>query len=470
MIHRELGLFFNGAFKDKRIDNRANKVLGSIIQSGSVVVNKCCSTVAEKIGGYRMLNNNRVSEEQIKKQLFKNCEEHLKGTHVLCIQDTTEINYTSKQGRIQSNDPHIGPVTNNSNVGFYCHPMLVIDAQSHTPLGFSGVKIWNRGMDKTDKHARKYATQPIELKESYRWIELAKDSLANLPEDVHQTIIADRESDIYEAFYLIPSDRCDVLFRSSSNRLLHGEDCPLLEKMCSLPVAHSYKLDVKGNHKRLNREATMDLRFEKVDIKRPQNIKDTYPPYITIYCIHVVEQAQSVPPGEEPIEWRLLTSHRVETVEEAIQCVAWYKMRWFIEEIFRLLRSEGMDIESAQLETGAALKKLALIGLVAALHIMMLKIALDRKDEKNTSSMFFTESQIELLQILLKKVEGKTQKQKNPYQLQSLAWAAWIIARLAGWSGYSSHGNAGYITIKKGYHDFISKYQVFELIKDVYKE
>jgi hypothetical protein len=153
-----------------------------------------------------------------------------------------------------------------------------------------------------------------------------------------------------------------------------------------------------------------------------------------------------------------------------MQCIELYKLRWYIEEIFRLLKSDGMDIEQAQLETGLALKKLTLMGLIGAWHIMTLKLALDSKEEEASEEILFTEQQIELLQILFRQVEGNTQKQKNPCKPGTLSWAAWIIAQLAGWSGYSSHGKAGYITLKRGYQDFRSKYQAFELIKDVYKE
>ncbi len=470
MIHNELSHYFDDAFADKRIDKRANKTLGNIIRNGSIVVNRCCDTLSEKIGAYRMLNNEKLEIDLIKQCLYQNCTEHIKGKHLLCIEDTTEINCNSHIGRIEPDDPDIGPVTKNSNMGFYCHPMLAVDAESHIPLGFSAVKLWNRRKDKEDRLTRKYRLQPIEEKESYRWIEAARESLDNLPQDVQQTIIADRESDIYEAFHLLPNDRCNLLFRSSANRILVGEESLLSEYMCSLPSQHTYDLEIKGNHSRQSRTAWMNLRFGEVDIKKPKDLKGDYPASIRLTCIHVVEHNQTVPNGETPVEWRLLTTHPIENIADAMQCVEWYKLRWYIEEIFRLLKSEGMNIEHAQLESGATLKKLTLMGLIGAWHIMTLKLAHDRKEEGVSARILFTHMQIELLDILLRKVEGNTQKQKNPYVQYSLAWAAWIIARLAGWSGYGSHGKAGYITFKRGYQKYIDQYQAFELFKDVYKE
>ena len=70
------------------------------------------------------------------------------------------------------------------------------------------------------------------------------------------------------------------------------------------------------------------------------------------------EKSSSTPVNESPIEWRLLTTHVVETVEQAIECIGWYRYRWLIEELFRVLKRKGFMIEDAQLETVSALQKL----------------------------------------------------------------------------------------------------------------
>ena len=52
------------------------------------------------------------------------------------------------------------------------------------------------------------------------------------------------------------------------------------------------------------------------------------------------------------------------------------------------------------------------------------------------AAIAFTPAEIDTLQALLPTLEGKTALQKNPHPPQSLAWAAWIIAKLGGWDGY----------------------------------
>ena len=112
--------------------------------------------------------------------------------------------------------------------------------------------------------------------------------------------------------------------------------------------------------------------------------------------------------------------------------------------------------------------------LQAALHIMVIKIAYDQKREDCSAQIVFTDKQILFLKILQPTLEGKTEKQKNPFAVNTLAWSAWIIARLGKWGGYNSQSPPGYITIKKGMDIFFLKSEAFmlayEALKDVYKD
>ena len=457
---------FNGAFRDKRLDRRVGNFLKSMVTHESAIINQCCESKTEKIGAYRMINNSGLELDSMVKRLQEDCVRQIHGSHVLCIQDTTEINYTRLVNRLDADDPDIGPMCCSSSKGFFCHPTLVIDAVSRVPLGFSNVRLWSRPMNAGNKHSRNYSKKKIADKESYRWIESSRTSSRVLPQEVTKTIIADRESDIYEALYQIPRIGCEFLLRSSADRKIDNEECHLLEKMLSLPCSHTYELKVKGNHSRKSRTAKMELRFGKVTLQRPDKVTVEYPGNLTVNCIHVVEKGETIPVNESPIEWRLLTTHTVENAEDAMQCVEWYKLRWYIEEVFRLLKSDGMNVESAQLETGEALQKTVVLSLVAALQIMSLKLSYDRRDEQTAVTLVFTALQISLLKVLLRMVEGKTAKQKNPFKQDSLAWAAWIIARLGHWDGYGSQDPPGYITFKRGMQRFWDRFELYQFVKE----
>ena len=49
-------------------------------------------------------------------------------------------------------------------------------------------------------------------------------------------------------------------------------------------------------------------------------------------------------------------------------------------------------------------------------------------------------------------LEGKTERQKNPHPVNSLAWLSWIIARLGGWNCY--YKPPGPKTMRAGWAQF----------------
>jgi hypothetical protein len=466
--------FFKEILPDSRIEKRAEKIMVDMLDFGNVVVNKFCPTNTEKIGAYRMLRNDSFDHNDLAIGLARACKGNDRSTHLLCIQDTSEINFSHHMGRIEG-DEGIGPVTKTNNAGFFCHPVLVIDPEYQLPIGISSIEIWNRPWDKPNRHERDYHNQAIEDKESYRWIKSAEETKELLTKATCLTFISDRESDIYDGFVAIPDHRSHLLIRARTNRKLWREDQNLFEKLSSSEQKASYELDIRNNRKRVKRKAKMSLRYEKVNIKHPKNrALEGKPSYVEMWAIEARELPVSVPGKEDPILWRLLTTHPIGCVEDALKCVEWYGLRWFIEELFRVLKSKGLAIEESQLETGGGLKKLAVIALQVALTTMTLKLSLSNSHKIN-ANIIFSKEQLHFLSIYMEKLEGKTEKLKNPYESGSLKWATWAMGRLGGWSGYQSQGPPGYISIKNGSDRFYDKADGFQMaleylkIKDVYK-
>ena len=406
------------------------------------------------------MSNPRIENEQLKEASYKWSQKQSKGKTVLAIQDTTEINYQKKAGRLSQEDMELGPVGNDSDIGFFLHPTLVIDVESCFPLGVSCIHDWNRDWKKRSKEERGYKNLAIEEKESYRWIESAQFSKEVLQEAQHLTIIGDRESDIYEELVEIPDEHCDLLIRSGRDRRLHDSEDHLFGFLSSLPLRGENCIEIKGHKKRKDRVAQLEIRYERVQLARPTNRRGSeLPSYVELYAIEVREKESSVPEGEEPIVWRLLTTHEIRSVEEAWMYVRWYSYRWWIEELFRVLKKKGLQVEEAQYESGLALKRLVILCLQAALTIMQLKAAREGKYEVAPETVF-EEQELEFQTQLLPELEGKTEKQKNPYPRTNLAWSAWIIARLGGWKGtYSKRASPGVLTMKRGLEAFYQMYR-----------
>jgi hypothetical protein len=180
----------------------------------------------------------------------------------------------------------------------------------------------------------------------------------------------------------------------------------------------------------------------------------------------VHETPETVVNNEEPIHWILLTSHPVDSFENAYQIIQWYTWRWFIEQLFRLLKSQGLDMQQSTLTTYESLRKLSLMALNAAIKVLQLLIARDASTTTHISNVFSLE-EVEFIKILAPTLEGKTDKLKNPYKIEDLQFAVWTIARLAGWSGYQKQSPPGPITLHRGMLIFKQLFQGFILTKSI---
>jgi hypothetical protein len=457
-----------GKFGDKRLEKVGNLLYGCILEKHCISLRKIAKNRAMEVRFGRFLSNEKVTVEKLKIQRISQTSRLASGRHVLGIQDTTELNYQAHADRVRG----LGPVGNGKDHGMFLHPLLVLDAESSACLGFGAIHTWIREwpMESVDKKktSRDYQKLLIEEKESYRWLSAATNAKHHLADAKMLTIIADRESDIYEEWYRIPDEKTYLLTRACYNRRL-GNGLLMSEYVASLDVQCIQLLSVRARDKKRSAHiAKLEIRFGEVEITRSRGCSDkNAPEKIKLRVIDVKELPESVVNNEEPIHWCLLTTHDVETVEDAFQLVTWYSWRWNIEQLFRTLKKQGFKIESSQVENGTGLTKLAIIALGCALQTMQLTLA--RKDEKQERPLsdVFTEEESGLLNILLTQLEGKTEKQKNPYQKGKLAWASWIIARLGGWKGYASERPPGPITMYDGQQEFASLYRGWRLARDV---
>lgn len=201
------------------------------------------------------------------------------------------------------------------------------------------------------------------------------------------------------------------------------------------------------------REAWLSVRIARVQIRRPDNLSaQEYPQSVSLYALEAKEV--SPPAGQEPIHWRLLTTHQVVCLEQALQVIIWYRWRWRIEQLFATLKQAGLQIEATQLESIQAIERLSLLALSVAVRI--LQLVEGRDNPALATSIAFTHEQQQCLDQLAPTLVGRTQKQGNPYPPASLPWATWLIARLGGWSGYRSQRPPGMPTLVQGLRQFES--------------
>jgi hypothetical protein len=457
-----------GRFGDERLCRSGKLLYKRMIERGTVCIRQLCDNRATQKRFNRLLEHPDVTHQEIIRHGSLKVASVVAGRHVLAIQDTSELDYTAHKQRTKG----LGRISNNKGAGLFIHPVLVIDAKSRDCLGIAHQQAWVR--DETAVHNDSH--RPIEDKESYRWLQAAQGAKRCLEQASEVTVIADRESDIYEEWDRIPDDRTHLLIRSNSDRKL-ADGGTLSEWVAAQPVVTRFMLEVPARvagraYKSTNGTrsgprrahcAHMEMRFGRVRIVRPQHCKAEQK-YIELTVVDVLELPDTVAPGEKPVHWRLLSTHVVNDVQDALQLVEWYRQRWQIEQLFRTLKRQGLDIEASQLEDARALLKLASIAVLVAARTLQLVNARDGQSNQSAGDAF-DDNELTVLGQLQGELEGKTAKQKNIYPIKSMAWAAWLIARLGGWMGYASEAKPGPITMLHGLQRFDSMVLGWRLAK-----
>ena len=141
-----------------------------------------------------------------------------------------------------------------------------------------------------------------------------------------------------------------------------------------------------------------------------------------------------------------------------------YKQRWYIEQVFRLLKKQGVQIEASELGTGWAIRKLTVLQLNNLLRVMQLLLAYDN-DESQPAGEVFSKPEIECLKELGNNLEQKKTQVKNTNSPKKLSWVSWIIARLGGWKGSPKQRPPGPITMKRGLEKFDLIFQGWSLAR-----
>lgn len=390
----------------------------------------------------RFLSNAKVTVERVIESWSDQTRRAVLGRHVLALQDTSEIKFATTEDHRRD----LGKIKKGNVFGVLLHPMLAIDAVSGICLGLAGGTIWTRDGGVKLAHSKR----PLEEKESRRWVATAEAAKDILSQAAMITVIGDREDDFYGAWARVPDDKVHLLTRLMKDHALLGGGT-VRQVVGLVDIADRQTIELRERADRKLRKAELALRFGTVTLKRPNTAEKDLADSVTVSFVEV--QEIDALEGVQALHWLLLTTHKVGTAAEAWNIVNWYKRRWIIEQFFRILKTQGLKIEDSQVQSADRLIKLVAIAAKAAAIIIQLVQARAGKDHQ-PAELAFSPREIDALAALNKTREGKTALQKNPHPPRTLAWAAWIIAKLGGWDGYKSSKPPGPVTFHHGLEYF----------------
>lgn len=403
---------------DKRLNRRAVLLAERLADKPGASIPGACRGWAETMAAYRLLGNQAAAWEQLMGAHWHASEQRIAQHEVvLCLQDTTELNYNGQQTK------GLGPLSYEAQRGMYLHATYVVTPQRE-PLGAMDAWMWAR--QPKDEHGQRPG-----ILESTRWVESWErmaEQAQRLPQTRHVSV-SDREGDLmalmvraHELGY-----PADYLVRCQHNRCLPEGDKLWQRVMASAPLG-CVRFGIPAGRGRKARVVRQEVRLQRVALKGG----------IQVSCL--IASEVDAPKGARPVVWRLLTNRPAHSLQEACQLIDWYRARWEIELFFLVLK-EGCRVERLQLGTSEKLQTMLALYMVIAWRINRL-MRLGRTLPELPADLLFEADEWKAAFIL--------NKRRPPEQVPQLNIVLRLVAQCGGFLARKSDGEPGAKTIWLG--------------------
>lgn len=444
-----------GDLGDARLNARRDRLIEALERHPDVSFPEACGGDSAAEGLYRFLRNRRVSLDTV-------IAPHLAATRARCqalgevlvIHDTTEMSFAGEH-------PRAGLSRQSARrQGFWVHAALAVSAEGlRAPLGLLALHPFVRtprapGIATPSQQAR--FLDPA--KESRRWADGVTAVRARLDPATAALHLMDREGDSYELLALLIRQGDRFVVRLRHDRCVEAEDGAMAKLSAALPRTAPFgEREVVLSPRRVGdrspaarqlhparagRTATLRFAARRVTLQRPLALKASHAASL---AVHVVYGWEVDPPlGEVPVEWRLVTTEPIDTVDQVLQVVDAYRTRWLIEEYFKALKT-GCAYEQRQLESlDTLLVALGLLAPIAWQLLLMRHLAQDHAETPAT--VVFTPRRV---QVLRASSAGTTLP-----VLPTVQHALLAIARLGG--HLRQNGPPGWLVLTRGMQTLIT--------------
>lgn len=402
---------------------------------------------AATLATYRLLHNERVTPEAIQHGVVERARQACaRSSVVLCLHDLTQLK----------------PVQGLTPTKLLQHTVLAVagDASAeihgllhqrwlHDPRTPPGELVSQRRQRWTRSQVWPEAVESIGPAPG-RWID-----------------VADREADDFQMFHACRQAGHGFIIRSQHDRGVVGGG-HLREMVQRQPVQGGLFVQVPRRSRvgdkapPLRRRAAqparcarLEVRFSSVVLRRPR----FDPRYQEDLPVHVVQVRELDPPAdvEKPIDWLLLTTEPVQSLEDALTVVDWYAKRWRIEE-FHKAQKTGCHLEQTQVQDCDAFIRLAAIASPVAVRLLQLR---EKADDPTTASepamAHMDPLWVQVVSRLAQHPDAATLTMRQFHQ---------TVARQGGWLGRRGDGRPGWQSLWHGWQIIANYVEGIRLLQD----
>jgi hypothetical protein len=392
---------------------------------------------ASREGAFRWLASAEVSSDAVVDALGRAAFARASG-RVYCAVDGSSLRLTDRA--LSRDIGNIGAWHFDTR-GLQVMTSVLMD-ESGTPLGVPGVRFWARTERSRRYKGRPHKTMKTEMRHGVGLLRDIEARRAEHAPDVQVHYVLDRGFDAWAIFREARDLDLDMTVRSRGDRGIYrfeGEKRRLLRPTIerATVLGHTY-LDVPARSGREARLAVLEVRAVRVSIELSLSRTKREPLEITALL------AREVGRSGDRLDWLLLTTERIDSLEDAQRVLDGYAMRWRIEELHRAWKSGWCNVEKTQLRGREALCKWATLHLaVAARAIHLSRRARTEPDLPATEEFSRDEIDITLL-------HQRKRTKLQPGDIPSLHEMVTLVALMGGYTGKSSGGPPGPTVIGRG--------------------
>ncbi len=406
---------------DARRTDRLVSTMAAIARAPDASLPRQLGSVGEAKAAYRLFDCGAVTREAVMEPHLAQCRAAAaRHPVVLMVHDDTTLDFSAHR-RLQG----AGRVGDDRGRGFLAHSCLAV-LPSGKSLGLAHQTIW----------ARPAKGVPRPTRESAVWAETVT-AIGRPPEGSLFVSVADRGADVFEHLESVRDTGWDAVVRAAQDRRLVAGGCSLTALRAARATGAATVLTQQG-------EAVVCVAWRALELLPPRNGPAGRAPI----------QVQGVRVWNGRLEWLLLTTRPVETLDQALDIIAWYARRWVVEEFHKAWKT-GCRAEQRRLEEADRL-----VPLLGALAIVAVRL-LGLRDAARCDDAAPADVPAMTIKILAAKLQRPAECfATNRDFLHG-------VARLGGFLARKSDGEPGWQTIWKGWFVLMILIEGFELAQTV---